>query len=72
MPLDTASERFVFRSTVSDDGVVLSGDEHHLEELLGHVAAEANHEGNRRRQKRLDMAFEVLNDTLTQAQRSYP
>ena len=26
-PLDTASERLVFRAAVADDGVVLSGDE---------------------------------------------
>jgi plasmid stabilization system protein ParE len=32
-----------------------------LEELLGFVAAEANHEPNRRRQRRLDTAFEALN-----------
>jgi hypothetical protein len=68
--LDTASERLVFRSTVLDDGVVLSGDEDEIDELLGCVAAEANHEDNRRRQKRLDTAFEVLNEALTQTQRS--
>lgn len=32
-----------------------------LEELIGSVAAEANHEPNRRRQRRLDCAFDALN-----------
>ena len=33
-----------------------------LEELLGFVAAEANHEPNRRRQHRLDAAFNELTE----------
>jgi hypothetical protein len=32
-----------------------------LDELMGFVAAEANHEPNRRRQQRLDVAFDALN-----------
>jgi hypothetical protein len=35
-----------------------------LEELRDYVAATANHETNRRRQKRLDAAFDVLTDAL--------
>ena len=42
-------------------GVVLAATEDDLEELIGAVAAEANHEPNRRRQRRLDAAFDVLN-----------
>jgi hypothetical protein len=34
--------------------------EEDLEELIGFVAAEANHEPNRVRQRRLDAAFEML------------
>ena len=37
-------------------------DEEELDELIGFVAAEANHETNRRRQQRLDAAFNALND----------
>ncbi len=33
-----------------------------LEELTEYLAAEANHEPNRRRQKRLDAALELLTD----------
>lgn len=38
-----------------------------LEELIGAVAADANHETNRRRQRRLDAAFDVLNDAAAAA-----
>lgn len=64
MLLDTVSERLVFRAQVVDGVVVLSGNEDDLDELAGCVAAEANHEEDRRRQKRLDAAFGVLNDAL--------
>jgi hypothetical protein len=62
--VDTAGERLVFRARLADDGqgVVLAAGDEDLEELLGYVAAEANHEKDRRRQKRLDQAFEALND----------
>lgn len=64
MLLDTVSERLVFRAQVVEGVIVLSGDEDDLDELAGYVAAEANHEDDRRRQKRLDAAFEALNDAL--------
>jgi hypothetical protein len=54
------TERFVFRAEASEEGVVLVGDDDDLDELMGYVAAEANHEDDRRRQRRLDDAFEVL------------
>ncbi len=58
--LDSDSERLVFRAEASEDGIVLVGDDDDLEELTGYVAAEANHEDERRRQRRLDEAFEVI------------
>jgi phage-related baseplate assembly protein len=62
--VDTAGERLVFRARLADDGehVMLATGEDDLEELVGYVAAEANHEKDRRRQKRLDQAFHALND----------
>lgn len=60
--VDSAGERLIFRATDSTDGVALVGSEDDLDELIGYVAAEANHENNRRRQKRLDAAFDALND----------
>ncbi len=68
--VDTAIERLVFRAGVSEEGIVLAGDEDDLDELIGYVAAEANHEENRRRHKRLDAAFEVLSDALDGQRRS--
>lgn len=65
--LDTASERAVFRARAAADGAVLSLSADDLEELVGYVAAEANHEEDRRRQKRLDAAFAVLSEALAGA-----
>lgn len=61
--LDPDCERLVFGMRAHPDGAVLLANEDDLEELIGSVAAEANHETHRRRQRRLDAAF----DTLTTA-----
>lgn len=68
--LDTERERVVFRARATGDGIVVSLSADDLDELLGFVAAEANHEVDRRRQKRLDAAFAVLNGALVEAPRS--
>ena len=62
--LDPDCERLVYQARARDDGIVLSADGDELDELLGFVAAEANHEPNHRRQQRLDRAFAVLSDAL--------
>ncbi len=62
--LDSDCERLVFGARTARTGIVLVASEEDLEELVGYVAAEANHESNRRRQKRLDVAFTVLSDAL--------
>ena len=36
--------------------------------LVGYIAAEANHERDRRRQRRLDAAFDMLRDVIEQEQ----
>jgi hypothetical protein len=64
MLIDSTSERLVFRARPYEYDVILRGNEDDLDELIGYVAAEANHEPDRRRQKRLDAAFEMLNDAL--------
>jgi hypothetical protein len=66
--VDTAGERLVFRARLADDGdsAMLAAGEDDFEELLGYVAAEANHEKDRRRQKRLDQAFGALKDFVDQ------
>ncbi|HZE00782.1 MAG TPA: hypothetical protein VE155_03300, partial [Pseudonocardiaceae bacterium] len=55
--LDVDCERLVFRTRAHNDGAVLTATAEELDELIGFVAAEANHEPNRRRQQRLDAAF---------------
>ena len=62
--IDTACERVVFRAQASEGGVVVVGTEEDLEDLVASVAAEANHEPDRRRRKRLDAAYEALEGSL--------
>jgi hypothetical protein len=59
--LDLDCQRLVFRIRAHHDHAVLTVTDEELEELLGFVAAEANHEPNRRRQRRLDTAIQALN-----------
>jgi hypothetical protein len=59
--LDADCERLVFRIRAHHDGAILAASDDDLDELTGSVAAEANHEPNRRRQQRLDAAFNALN-----------
>jgi hypothetical protein len=59
--LDTDCERLVFRIRPHNDSAILAATDDDLDELIGFVAAEANHEPNRRRQQRLDAAFDALN-----------
>ncbi len=68
---DTDCERMVFAARADPDGAdpeapgaLLDVDAEDLDELLGFVAAEANHEDDRRRQKRLDAAFNALSEAL--------
>lgn len=58
--LDLDSERLVYRIRAHEKRVLLPATDDDLDELIGFVAAEANHEPNRRRQQRLDTAFNTL------------
>jgi hypothetical protein len=53
-------ERLVYRIRARRNEAVLAATEDDLEELIGSLAAEANHEHNRKRQRRLDAAFDAL------------
>jgi hypothetical protein len=64
--LDLDVERLVFQASSSPEGVILTGDPDLLGELVDSVAAEANHEDNRRRQRQLDAALDVLEAILNQ------
>ena len=63
--LDPDGERVVYRIRGHRDHAVLAATDDDLEELIGSVAAEANHESNRRRQRQFDAAFNALNDAAT-------
>ena len=67
MLLDPDCERVVFQTHAGERGLVLAATEEELEELVGFVAAEANHEPNPRHQKRLDAAYGLLSDVLPRA-----
>jgi len=54
---DADCERLVFRI-----GAVLPATSDDLDELIGFVAAEANHEPSRRRRQRLDTALDALSN----------
>jgi hypothetical protein len=58
--LDADCERLVFAIRAHHDHAILSATDDDLDELIGFVAAEANHEANRRRQQRLDTALDEL------------
>lgn len=62
MLLDPDCERLVFGMRAHPDGAALLTGADGLEELIGFVAADANHEPNRRRQDRLDAAFTALTE----------
>lgn len=58
--LDRSCERVVYGARVDRGAVVLAVTEEELEELIGSVAAQANHEPDLRRRRRLDAAFDTL------------
>ncbi len=62
--LDTDCERVVYGARTDRARIVLSATDEHLDELLGCLAAEANHETKRRRRQRLDAAYEELSSTV--------
>ena len=59
--LDIDCQRAVFAIRARDNRLHLAITDTELDELIVAVAAEANHEPNRRRQQRLDAAFDALN-----------
>jgi hypothetical protein len=70
--LDPDCERAVYRARTEGKQVIVSVTDDELDELLGHLAAEANHESNRRRQQRLDAAFDELNGAVRIPGKSAP
>jgi hypothetical protein len=59
---DADCERVVFRIRAHNDRAVLPATNDDLDELIGFVAAQANHEPSRRRQQRLNTALDALSN----------
>jgi hypothetical protein len=55
---DPDCERTIYAARRVSTGAMISGDEGELEHLTGFIAAEANHEGSRRRQAAVDAVFD--------------
>jgi hypothetical protein len=70
MVLDAEYERVVHRARDDEGQIIVSATEADLDELLGYLAAEANHESNRRRRQRLDAAYDELSNALRKPVRS--
>jgi len=64
MMLDSTTERIVFGARLVHNGIALAGTADDLDELLDSVAAEANHEPTKRRQRLLDACFNELQSTI--------
>jgi hypothetical protein len=62
--LDKECERLVFQMRYLSDRCVFSATANELDELIGFVAFEANHETSRSRQRRLDAALDALGEAL--------
>jgi hypothetical protein len=61
------SMRLIYRAYAHEEGVVVSGWEGDLDILLDAVAADANHEKKKSRQKLMDSVFTKLSDALHEA-----
>jgi hypothetical protein len=66
--LDTNCERLVFGIRARNGHAILAATDDDLDQLIGSVAAEANHEPSRRHQQQLDAAYDALS-TAAQAPR---
>ncbi len=62
--LDTDSERLVWATYREADRLLLVGTEDDIDNLAGFVAFEANHQPDRRRQRRLDAVLSKLEAAL--------
>ena len=55
--IDTETERLIYTAHMTRNGAVLHGTEDDFDDLLGYIAAEANHTPNRTHRQQLDQAY---------------
>jgi hypothetical protein len=67
IPYDPDSMRLIYRAYAHEEGVVVSGWEGDLDILSDAVAADANHETKKSRQKLMDSIFTKIDDALSEA-----
>ncbi|MEY8015687.1 hypothetical protein [Mycobacterium servetii] len=67
--LETELERLVFGIRVHGGDAILTVTDEQLDDLIDAMAAEANHETNRRRRQRLDAAYDALDAAAGSADR---
>lgn len=67
--LEAELERLVFGIRAHGGDAILTVTDEQLDDLIDAMAAEANHETNRRRRQRLDTAYDALNTAAGSADR---
>lgn len=64
LTFDPESEGLIYGATVTDRGIVMRATEEELDNLQGFIAAESNHEENRRRRNILDRIYDKIQPLL--------
>jgi hypothetical protein len=62
--LEPEIEKLFTLAVVKGNGVVVHANAYDLDQLLGEIAAVANHEKDSKRRRKLDKLFERVNDKL--------
>ena len=61
---DPDAEQIVWRALWTAAGILLRAPESDMDHLLGCIAADANHESDRKRRRRLQAVFDRISDSL--------
>lgn len=62
--LEPQALKIVQNATLNDDGVFLVGAYDAIDELMGYIAFEANHEQRKKRQQALNLLFDKINNCI--------
>lgn len=67
MIYDPDSDRIIYRARPANRGILLRGRYWDMDNLVGYLAADANHEENKKRQKLLDAVYEKVESATNAA-----